>query len=286
MAHRNPRPPSPFPSSSFSNGGGGGGTWREDQRREQRERVVIDVDELDEDPVIPSQKYFLLSYILPEDMAEDEKAMGRDVPEEEQRNRVPMVKVRGSYRSSTEAAKRAEYLRKMDNKVDIIMVDVGKWFGLFPRDLVITNDEVDVNYQHSTLNNMMKEYKGNREEAQVKFQQRKKEMEERARYEGSKAGQEELAARREEPIALATRIRNYTEHIGELEGKIKEVKEWLEEAVKKKASDLYTEADFDFSDELRQIQERIASLSAQEASSEEGKGKGKTQEKSEGKTDE
>jgi len=225
---------------------------------------VIDVDELDEDPVIPSQKYFLLSYILPEDMAEDEKAMGRDIPEEEQRNRVPMVKVRGSYRSSQEAAKRAEYLRKMDNKVDIIMVDVGKWFGLFPRDMVITNDEVDVNYQHSTLNTMMKEYKGNREEAQVKFQQRKKEMEERARYEGSKAGQEELAARREEPIALATRIRNYTEHIGELEGKIKEVKEWLEEAVKKKASDLYTAADFDFSDELRQIQDRIASLSAEE----------------------
>lgn len=193
------------------------------QQAPSRKAKRVNVDELDEDPPIPNQKFALVSYLLPD-------------PESNE-IQVPMVKLRGVFADADLCERKAKKLQEIDRHFDIIHTEVGKWFGLFPREELMNQDDIQIKYREDVLNQMMGDYKANREQANLNFEQRKKAMIEKARKEGSKEGQEELAGKREEPIALLTRIRNYSLHIEELNEKIEETKALLTAAEHKKETE-------------------------------------------------
>lgn len=205
----------------------------------KKKRKEITVDELDEDPIISTQKFLVMSYLLPDPKSN--------------KLQTPMVKIRGAYENVEACEKRAEYLQKIDPHFDIIHAEMGKWLGLFPREELMKNDDINVKYREHMLNTMMGDYKQNRREANINFENRKRAMLEKAKHEGTVEGQIELAGKREEPIALATRISNYKIHIQELQDKIKETEEMLEAAQRKRETE-YQPEEFDFEKQLQQQQ--------------------------------
>jgi len=192
----------------------------------------VDVDFLDEDPIISNQIFALMSYVLP-DPNKSKNGLS-----------IPMVKFRGAYKDMESASKRGKYLQSIDPEFHIYTCEVGKWLGLWTEDELAKNDEIDIIYRETQLNTLMKDYKDNRGKAKEEFEQRKNEMKERAVKEGTKDGQIELSKKREEPIALLQRIENYKEHIQELQDKIAETQKALAEAERKKENE-YSPSEFE-----------------------------------------
>lgn len=79
------------------------------------------------------------------------------------------IKVRGVYDTLKEAQHRAEYLKKMGDKFDIFIGQVGVWCPWSPN----PNDIQDQEYSETQLNTIMKQYKENAESKDVAFEQRK-----------------------------------------------------------------------------------------------------------------
>jgi len=123
------------------------------------------VDYLDEDPVISSQKYCVISVLTPKSFSDvDEK------------NSMYTFKVRGSYETVEEAQKRIQFLNSLDPNVNIYLAEVGKWCP-FDDDPEKAKDSV---YKDEELNRLMKGYKDNQEKGKQFFEQRKAEMVSRA----------------------------------------------------------------------------------------------------------
>ena len=178
-------------------------------------------DFLDEDAPISNQKYFLLSYLL--NKGEDS---------------VPMVKVRGSFPDIESCQKRVKKLQAVDTYFNIFICEVGKWGGLFKDEDVAKMDDIDVEYRENTLNELMKSYIENRDTATTQFEQRKKEMKQRAIEEGSQEGQKILAEQPEEPFVVAERIKTLEETIVVYKQNIEELNKKIEEtSVKKQAEE-------------------------------------------------
>lgn len=132
-------------------------------------------DYLDEDPSIPSQQYFVLSYIL---------------PGPKNRLTTPMIKMRGSYKTKDECRARIEKLRPNEKFFNMFIVDVGKWGSLLTDEQIENNTEIDVEYQSSEMNKIYKEIKEEKEKA---IEQEKNNIEEnkrRTKEEGTKEFQE------------------------------------------------------------------------------------------------
>jgi len=119
------------------------------------------VDYLDEDPVISSQKYCVISVLTPKNF--------KDVDE---KSSMYTFKVRGSYETVEEAQKRIQFLNSLDPNVNIYLAEVGKWCP-FEDDPEKAKDAV---YKDEELNRLMKGYKENQEKAKEHFNQRKAEM--------------------------------------------------------------------------------------------------------------
>jgi len=119
------------------------------------------VDYLDEDPVISSQKYCVISVLTPKNF--------KDVDD---KSSMYTFKVRGSYETVEEAQKRIQFLNSMDPNVNIYLAEVGKWCP-FEDDPEKAKDAV---YKDEELNRLMKGYKENQEKAKEHFHQRKAEM--------------------------------------------------------------------------------------------------------------
>lgn len=159
------------------------------------------IDYLSEDPEISGQRYALVSIV------------GPHMP---QKCDVWGLKVRGVADSVIEAKQMTKKLMKIDNMYDIYTVSVGKFFPLN----VEPYDVKEVEHSDEQLNELMKNYLKNREDANAHYHQRKQMMMEKAIREG-KEGQAELASRPEHPIAVLQRKQNFEE-------KAKELKEQLE----------------------------------------------------------
>lgn len=171
-------------------------------------------DYLDEDPVINNQKFFVMSYILPE-------------PKKNELT-FPIIKIRGSYSTQEDCMKRIEKLKNIDKYNDLFICEVGKYGSLLPKEEYSKLDEVDIQYREALLNTMVKEYKENKDLADAEFEKRKDFLKKRAEYEGTVKGQEELAKQKESPKSVKERIDAYTRQSAEMTERLKEINQILE----------------------------------------------------------
>ena len=168
------------------------------------------IDYLDEDPVISSQKYCVVSVLTPKNFKFDAvKANNEEYFDElvenldesdpnykllkeiavlktenqklrtklksiDDEKKVTMYtfKVRGSYETVEEAQKRIALLNALDKNVNIYLAEVGKWCP-FEDDPEKAKDAV---YKDEELNRLMKGYKENQEKGKQLFEQRKAEL--------------------------------------------------------------------------------------------------------------
>lgn len=126
------------------------------------------IDQLTEDPAIPNQLWCCISFISPETL---------------KNCNFRGIKVRGVYATKQEADERAEFLQKIDPDFNIYVGEVGKWLGWDPDPNTI-DDQV---YREKKLQDIMDNYKKNRERAKVLEEERKREiLEESVKKEAAK----------------------------------------------------------------------------------------------------
>jgi chromosome segregation ATPase len=150
------------------------------------------IDYLFEDPPLSNQKYALVSIV------------GPHMP---QKCNVWGLKVRGVADTIEKAKSMSKNLMNVDRNYDVYTVEVGKFFPLAVEPHQVSN----VEYQNSQLNELIKTYLENRENANDLFNKRKNEMIEEAIREGK--NQEELANRPEHPVAVLQRIHGFQDEI-------------------------------------------------------------------------
>jgi len=129
------------------------------------------VDYLTEDSVIPSQKFVVMSILTPSFYkSADGPEQNTTIPEESKG--VYGIKVRGSYSTYEEAQKRAKYLQGADSYHNVFIGEVGKWLPFEDS----PDKAEDVTYAEDKLNNMMKAYMENQENAKQLYEKRKNDM--------------------------------------------------------------------------------------------------------------
>ena len=79
------------------------------------------------------------------------------------------IKVRGSYETLKDAQTRAELLKKMGDKFDIFVAQVGCWCPWSPNP-----EDMEVEYAEANLQNLMKKYSENMTLRDVHYEQRKR----------------------------------------------------------------------------------------------------------------
>lgn len=82
------------------------------------------------------------------------------------------LKVRGVFDTLDEAKGRSEFLKKIDNKFDIFIGEVGVWCPWSPNPNDLENQE----YAETQLNTLMKKYKENMDSKDELFEKRKQEQ--------------------------------------------------------------------------------------------------------------
>ncbi len=82
------------------------------------------------------------------------------------------LKVRGVFDTIEEAKNRSEFLKKIDNKFDIFIGQVGVWCPWSPNPNDLQNQE----YSETQLNTLMKKYKENMQSKDILFEQRKQDQ--------------------------------------------------------------------------------------------------------------
>lgn len=121
---------------------------------------MTEVDYLTEDEPLSKQKFVVMTILTSKFMKESEfsKFMG--------------IKIRGSYATYEEAQKRAAYLQKIDPLFNVFIGEVGKWLPLDDD----PDKAEDVTYSDKKLNNLMKAYIKNQDDAKELYNTRKNEM--------------------------------------------------------------------------------------------------------------
>jgi len=116
-------------------------------------------DYLDEDPILPRQNFFVLSYLL---------------PKEDNELDYPLFKVRGVFRTKEECDERINMLSKTDKYFHMYTCEVGKFGKLIPDDQIDTlNTDIDIKYREAKLNEMVKSHKEARDRSDLAFLERK-----------------------------------------------------------------------------------------------------------------
>ncbi len=160
-------------------------------------------DYLDEDPPMTSQRYAILSYVLTD--------------------KSPMIKFRGAFASMEDCQNKIKRLQAIDSYFHMFVIDVGKW-GALLTDEELKRRDIDEEYQSSDarLNDLMKSYKEERDKARDTFERRRKEMADKARQDGTKEGQELLAAQREHPMSVKKRLEDTAEVLEKIKKDLEE----------------------------------------------------------------
>jgi hypothetical protein len=115
------------------------------------------IDQLSEDTPIPNQGWCCISFISPETL---------------KNCNFRGIKVRGVYATKDEAEKRAAFLQQIDPDFNIYVGEVGKWLGWDPD----PNSIDDQKYREKKLQDIMTNYKKNREKAKILEEERKRDM--------------------------------------------------------------------------------------------------------------
>jgi len=172
------------------------------------------VDYLDEDPVIPKQKYCVISVLTPKNF--------KDVDE---KTSMYTFKVRGSYDSVEDAQTRIKYLNSIDPNVNIYLAEVGKWCP-FEDDPEKAKDAV---YQDEELNRLMKGYKENQEKAKELFDQRKAELVSKALADTKEKKEKNKADESLAKLKVEDSLKEKEAEVEEKEEKVKEGKKEVEQ---------------------------------------------------------
>lgn len=186
------------------------------------------IDYLFEDPPVDGQRFALVSIVG---------------PHMNQKCDVWGMKVRGIASTIDEAKRVVQRLMTIDNNYDIFIVEVGKFFPLAVDPLKIR----DVEYQNQELNNLMKSYLETKERSNKEWEERKREMVQKAMEEGK--NQEEMASRPEHPVSVLQRLMSTEEQLNSLENTLTQTKELLEKT--RAQFDNYTE------EERREAEEKV-----------------------------
>ncbi len=115
------------------------------------------IDYLFEDPVIPSQKYALVTIV------------GPNMP---QKCDVWGMKIRGVYDTIDSAKSASKHLMQIDPNYDIYTTEVGKFFPLHVDPLTVQS----VEYDNEQLNELIHSYMKNKNDANDEWLKRKNEM--------------------------------------------------------------------------------------------------------------
>jgi Family of unknown function (DUF5832) len=160
-------------------------------------------DLLTEDPVIHSQQYAIISYILPDKTRNELDA--------------PLLKFRGAYRSIDECKKKAEKLDQEDTrngiKIPINMIATGMWGRLETDEELQKNKEVDIEYKNQQMNEMMKGYRQQQEKADIDFEERREYRRRQLAFDGTKEGQKYLSELKEHNLSIVDKISKTKEDI-------------------------------------------------------------------------
>jgi len=196
----------------------------------QRDDVV---DYLSEDDEINNQRYGCISFAtITDDMKEefqqqiadqlrkpidDVKAIVSEWCAREHPKRG--VKVRGTFKTLDQSYRRAEEIRNYDDNFHIFTCEVGKWLPFDP-DPSLLDDE---NYMEGQLNELLQGYKLNKQKTKMHYDQRKRDMMERAIQEGTPEGQQ-LLAQAQKPIeAVKYEAEQAEETIEQLRDRIRDL---------------------------------------------------------------
>lgn len=181
------------------------------------------IDHLSEDPKIPGQRYACVSFVS---------------PESDQKCPISGFKIRGVYRTTDEAKRRAAQIMKFDPDFHVYICPVGLWVPYNPD----PNEIIEEKYQEGFLNDLVKGYKEQRIAASDFEFQRKNELREKALREGgTMEGQQELENKPEHPIAIKAKIEGIPSKIEALKKQIEEEEQRLLIAEKKWSK--FTESD-------------------------------------------
>jgi len=147
-----------------------------------------EIDYLTEDKPIQGQLFACLTII------------GPNMP---QKCKVWGAKIRGCYADLETAKQRAKRLQKSDPQYHVFVVEVGKFFPI----AIDPNEIGDVEYSNPMLNELVKNYLENQEEAADHFESRKNTMIQAAIKENKE--KEKLQNTKEHPIAVLKRIKDF-----------------------------------------------------------------------------
>ena len=200
------------------------------------------VDYLSEDDEVPNQRFVCVSFASVTEVMKDdiynEIADQLKKPVDEVKEIVsewckrehPMrgFKVRGVAKDIEQINKRAQVLRQANSNFHIFTCEMGKWLPYDPNPELLENEE----FMEQQLNDLLKGYKTNRVNTKQHYDERKRELMEKAIAEGTPSGQQTLV-NREEPIeAVKYKATQAEESIQQLQDRIKELERTREEARK------------------------------------------------------
>lgn len=193
---------------------------------EQTSEQVL-ADHLERVPAPPGQSNFLISFVS---------------PYMRQKADVFSMRFLGTYPSEKEAREAAQKHRDKNPLFDVYVGETGVWMPVAPDPKKIQ----DKNYAEEELNRLMSGNKDEIDKSKDVFMGRKREMVERARFQGSSRGQELLGKRRESWISVRFRqqdleqqLENLQERKRKIEKDIPKLEERLEETNRLAAT--YTE---------------------------------------------
>jgi hypothetical protein len=164
-----------------------------------------------EDPVIPSQQYCLVSYVIPKEL------------EELMENKSIAIKFRGAFNPDKLNKKVEELKRKDKSKINIYSLEVGKWTELATKKTIEKWEEenlTDVVHSDRRLTELLEKREEEIEKGKQLFEERKKELQEK----GKKSEIKE-----DNPVLIKDRIEFNTGRVKELKKELDEVKRVLRE---------------------------------------------------------
>ena len=144
-------------------------------------------DYLDEDPVIPSQRYYCVSFFnkitvkqsIDNNNDYQEEVFGNTAPKENYStdNNVFGLKIRGGFPTLDDAKAHAKRLTEtIDPYHHVYVFDGGKWGGFVMKESDSNELVEQTEYTNNELNDMMKKYKENQDKAKVYHELRKNQM--------------------------------------------------------------------------------------------------------------
>jgi hypothetical protein len=181
-------------------------------------------DYLDEDVVISSQKYCIISYVIPpQEDVKGKKPAGFN---------TPMIKVRATASTLEECEARIKRLQQTDKYFHIYVLETGKWSALLTEDQLKQKD-LEVVYRDEEIQTFMKGYKEQKDKADMHYQERKEMMKQQATLDGTKEGQQKLAEVKENPLSVKNRMDESLKVINKLQKDLYEFEEMHRDAKNK-----------------------------------------------------